>query len=251
MAAERIQKLLARAGVGSRRACEELIRQGRVTVNGNVARLGDRADPQTDVIVADGERVRVVSSFTYVMLNKPRGVVSTVSAQPQEARPTVRDLVNLPARLYPVGRLDAESEGLVLLTDDGELANRLTHPRYAHPKTYRVLVAGRPTGETLGAWRRGIMLEGERTLPCEVRTVRAQGGDTWLEFVLREGRKRQLREMCALLGHPVRRLIRTHLGPLALGNLPTGQWRELTDDEVRALRQAGARPARGRAGNRR
>ncbi len=235
---ERVQKILARAGFGSRRACEELIRQGRVTVNGQTARLGDQADPAADVIAVDGERVRAPQAFTYVILNKPRGVVSTVTAQRQETRPTVRDLVNLPGRLYPVGRLDAESEGLVLLTDDGNLANRLTHPRYGHTKTYRVLVNGNPTEETLAAWRRGIVLDGERTLPAEVKPLRVEGNNTWLQMVLREGRKRQIREMCAVMGHPVRRIIRTHIGPLALGNLRPGEWRALTPDEVQHLQAA-------------
>ncbi|MCZ7545500.1 MAG: rRNA pseudouridine synthase [Anaerolineae bacterium] len=244
MPEERVQKLLARAGIGSRRHCEELIRQGRVTVNGRVVKLGDRADPDADVVIVDGERVRISPTFTYVMLNKPRGVVSTTTAQRQETRPTVLDLVDTPARLYPVGRLDAESEGLVLLTDDGDLANQLTHPRYGHTKTYHVLVSGRPTEETLSAWRRGVVLEGVRTLPADIKVVRVENDNTWLEMVLREGRKRQVREMCAALGHPVRRLVRTHIGPLALGNLRTGVWRELTPEEVAQLKKVKAQAPR-------
>jgi 23S rRNA pseudouridine2605 synthase len=235
---QRVQKILARAGLGSRRACEELIRQGRVTVNEQVAQLGTRADPEVDLLAVDGERVQASGAFTYVALYKPRGVVSTAVRQTQERRPSVRELVPLPGHLYPVGRLDVESEGLVLLTDDGELTNRLTHPRYGHTKTYRVLVAGRPTEEALSAWRRGIVLEGTRTSPCQVRVLRAEKNHTWLKVVMRQGRKRQIRRLADALGHPVRRLIRTHIGPLALGKLEPGEWRKLSREEVNALRGA-------------
>lgn len=246
MTTERLQKLLARAGLGSRRRCEDIIRQGRVSVNGKTARLGDSADPEADVILVDGERLRLSQSFTYVMVNKPRGVITAAAAQRQEGRPTVRDLVDLPGRIVPVGRLDADSEGLVILTDDGELVNRLTHPRFEHPKTYRVQVAGRPSEETLAAWRRGVVLDDGRTLPCAVRVLNVEKGTTWLEMVLREGRKRQIRRMGAVMGHPVRRIIRTHIGPLALEDLKPGEWRRLTPDEVARLRAPSPRPARKR-----
>ncbi|MBN1285185.1 MAG: rRNA pseudouridine synthase [Anaerolineae bacterium] len=245
---ERVQKLLARAGLGSRRACEEFIRAGRVTVNGAVIALGARADPDEDVIAVDGERVRVQSRFTYVMLNKPRGVVSAVVAQAQEDRPTVRDLVDLPGHLFPVGRLDVESEGLILLTDDGELANVLTHPRYEHTKTYRVLVEGQPSEQTLAAWRRGIVLpDGTKTQPCKINIARPERDVTWLKITMQEGRKRQIREVGLALGHPVKYILRTKLGPLELGDLKPGEWRRLNEDEIRmlqALKQQGQKKSR-------
>ncbi len=236
MTKERVQKLLARAGYGSRRSCEKFIRAGRVRVNGKPIALGARADPNRDTITIDGEQVHLRRSFRYVVLNKPRGVVSTVNPQPQDQRPTVRELVDLPGHLVPVGRLDVESEGLMLLTDDGELVNRLTHPRYEHTKTYRVLVRRKPDEETLDTWRRGVVLpDGYKTLPCEVKLINVHKGSTWLEIVMREGRKRQIREVGRALGHPVLKIIRTHIGPLALGDLKPGAWRKLASHEVRKL----------------
>ena len=195
MPAERLQKILAAAGHGSRRACEELIAAGRVRVNGHTAALGDKADPAVDSIAVDGEAVHAASK-TYVMLNKPRFVVS--SLDPQGDRATVRDLVPLEGRLYPVGRLDALSEGLVLLTNDGELTNRLTHPRYGHEKEYRVLIRGRIDPGRLEVWRRGVVLRdedgtSERTAPAnvEVEGRDRQGAGTWLRVIMREGKKHQ------------------------------------------------------------
>jgi len=232
---ERLQKVLARAGFGSRRACEELIRQGRVAVNGQVAQLGQKADPRRDRITVDGQPVRVKRSRTYVALHKPRGVLSD-EGDGSGRLPTVRDLVDLPGHLFPVGRLDLRSEGLILLTDDGDLAFRLTHPRFGHEKEYRALVEGRPTEETLRRWRRGVVLDGRRTAPARVSFLRRQGERTWLRIVLREGRKRQIRRVAAMLGHPVHRLIRIRIGPVRLGDLKPGQWRLLSDAEIRALR---------------
>ena len=241
MPQERLQKILARAGLGSRRACEDLITQGRVTVNGQVARLGMKADPEKDDIRVDGQRVQAGEPWVYIMVHKPRWVLSTL--QPDRKHRTLRDLVSVPARVFPVGRLDLESEGLVLLTNDGELAHRLTHPRYGHEKEYRVLVAKAPDERQLRAFRHGIVLpDGHRTRPAKVDFLRRQGKGAWLRFLLTEGRKRQIREMCRAVGLPVVRLIRTRIGPLRLKKVGVGEWRHLTPEEVRALRQAAGLP---------
>ena len=249
MPEERLQKILARAGLGSRRTCEEFIAQGRVTVNGRVARLGDKADPSRDDIRLDGQRVRPAEEKVYIALYKPRFVLSTTESA--DGRKTVRDLVPVPQRVYPVGRLDLESEGLMLLTNDGDLANRLTHPRYGHEKEYRVLVAKRPDQRQLDALRHGVVLEdGTRTHPTDVRVERFQGKGAWLRFVLKEGKKRQIREMCRLTGLPVVRLIRIRIGALRLGSLKPGEWRYLTEEEIADL-QRPARPSGGRRARRR
>jgi pseudouridine synthase len=241
--AERLQKVLARAGVASRRAAEELIVAGRVTVNGRViSELGTRV-AATDTVAVDGERLPAhPDPLVYVMLNKPRGILSDV--EDDRSRRTVVDLVGLQQRLFTVGRLDLDSEGLVLLTNDGELTHRLTHPRYGHEKEYQVLVAGIPSDQTLLKWRRGsVLLDGEPTAPCRVERVHverhpAKGQDhTWLRVIMREGRKRQIRRVALALGHPVLRLIRTRIGPLELGRLGAGEWRQLTPAEVGALRK--------------
>ena len=246
---ERLQKILARAGFGSRRACEEFIRQGRVSVNGEVADLGQRADPTRDRITLDGKPVSVADKYTYVALHKPRGILSDEGDGSGRLN-TVLDLVSLPARLFPVGRLDLRSEGLILLTDDGDLAYRLTHPRFGHEKEYHALVEGEPGEATLKNWRRGVFLDGRRTAPARVSVLRREKGDTWLQVVLREGRKRQIRRVAAMLGHPVHRLIRVRIGPLRLGDLPPRQWRRLTGSEVEALRssvqESGQRSQRSR-----
>ncbi len=242
MAVERLQKILARAGLGSRRACEEIIAQGRVTVNGRVAKLGDKADPERDEIRVDGQRIKTAEPLVYIMLNKPRFVLS--STVNERGHKTVRDLVPVPYRIVPVGRLDLESEGLLLLTNDGDLVNRLTHPRYGHEREYRVLVAKRPDSKQLEALRRGVVLEdGTRTMPAEVRIERWQGKGAWLRITLKEGKKRQIREMCRLIGLPVVRLIRIRMGPLRLQGLKSGEWRYLTEDEIAALRRA-TKPSR-------
>ncbi len=232
---ERIQKILARAGLGSRRACEELITAGRVKVNGQVAVLGSKADPDADTILVDGRKVAAAEALVYIALNKPRGVLSAVDAP--DPRPTVRSLIPLSGTFYPVGRLDAESEGLILLTNDGELANRLTHPRYGHEKEYRVLVARHPDREQMDALRHGIVLEdGHRALPVVVNFESTFGKGAWLNMVLREGRKRQIREMCALIGLPIVRIVRTRIGTLRLGNLKPREWRVLSENEVAELK---------------
>jgi 23S rRNA pseudouridine2605 synthase len=232
---ERIQKILSHAGFGSRRACEQLIAAGRVRVNGQAAVLGGKADPQRDKILVDGKPVETAESFVYIALNKPRGVLSAVKTP--DPRPTVLDLVDIPERVYPVGRLDADSEGLILLTNDGELANHLTHPRYGHEKEYRVLVARRPDEEQLETWRRGVVLEdGYRTQPALVRVEAPFGKGVWLRVVMREGRKRQIREMGTRTGLPVVRIIRVRIGSLLLGDLKPREWRHLRPEEVAALR---------------
>jgi pseudouridine synthase len=255
MPAERVQKILASAGVASRRASEAFILAGRVTVNGRVVReLGVRADPAQDDVRLDGRPVRPPEERTYLLLNKPRGYTSTASDP--HARYTVMELLpeDTP-RVYPVGRLDKDSEGLLLFTDDGELAERLLHPRHHIPKEYAVLVRGNLTEQTLERLRRGVPLAGEKTAPAEVEPgepppgVGQPGGFEmlWLRIVLHEGRKRQIREMCEAVGLEVVRLWRVRLGRLKLGTLRPGRVRHLTRHEVESLRRACALPPLPRA----
>jgi 23S rRNA pseudouridine2605 synthase len=228
---ERLQKVLASAGVASRRKAEELILQGRVTVNRKVVtELGTKVDPARDEVRVDGERIQIESRRVYIMLNKPRGVLSTM--EDERGRSALGDLVSLPARLYPVGRLDATSEGLILLTDDGALANLLTHPRYMHDKEYLVLVNGHPSAKTLEAWQRGVLIDDKLTAPARIAVLDSQRDSTLLRIQMHEGRKRQIRRVAALLGHPARELKRVRLGPLYLGSLEPGQWRYLTEKEI-------------------
>jgi len=231
----RLQKILVAAGYGSRRACEEIVRQGRVSVNGALAGLGDSADPVHDTIRVDGRRIHIETREITVALYKPRGVITTLDDE--RGRKTVRELIPLEGHLVPVGRLDADSEGLILLTNDGDLVNRLTHPRFEHEKEYHVFVQGRPDDATLSHWRRGVRLEDHTTLPAQVSVMRHEGEGTWLRVVMQEGRKRQIRDTASLLGHPVRRLIRVRVGPLRVGDLKPGEWRHLNSQELRALSQ--------------
>jgi len=232
---ERLQKVLAHAGLASRRACEDLIRQGRVWVNGRVVReLGTRVDPNRDEIRVDGQKISQADKKVYIILNKPSGYLSGPDATANH--PTALDLVRVRERLYAVGRLDLRSEGLLLLTNDGELAYWLTHPRFGHEKEYLVWVEGVPDDATLARWRKGVELDGRLTAPARVTIKRIESGGAWLQVVLREGRKRQIRRVAASLGHPVRRLIRIRLGNLRLDGLAPGQWRYLTRAEVAALR---------------
>jgi 23S rRNA pseudouridine2605 synthase len=231
---ERLQKVLAQAGLGSRRACEELIADGRVTVNGEVATLGMRADPDVDAIEVDGARIGVREGLVHYLLNKPAGVVTTAS-DPQ-GRPTVVGLVPAEPRVYPVGRLDADTEGLLVLTNDGELAHRLTHPSFGVDKEYLADVTGAPSRGALRRLREGVELEDGPTAPARVSLV----GDHTLRITIHEGRNRQVRRMCEAVGHPVRRLVRVRVGPLADRRLPPGEWRSLTQAEVRALERAAA-----------
>jgi pseudouridine synthase len=234
---EKLQKLMAKGGLGSRRHCEKLIADGRVRVNGEVARLGRRADPQHDRIEVDG-RILAIEEPQYIMLHKPRGVISSTEDELRQGRPTVRELVSLPGHLYPVGRLDRQSEGLMLLTNDGHLAHRLTHPRFGHEKVYHVEVEGKVPDEKLSRWRKGVMLDGKRTAPAEIVIIRLGGHNSVLRVTLREGRKRQIRRIAADLGHPVVRLVRKRIGSVEIGDLAEGQWRHLTAQEVHALRES-------------
>lgn len=237
MTPERLQKILAQAGYGSRRACEDFISAGRVRVNGKIAELGQKADPTTDSITVDGKPIAKAEALVYVALHKPRNVLSTVEAEAGDGRRTVRDLVDVPGSLHPVGRLDYESEGLVLMTNDGDLTNRLTHPRFGHSKEYRVLLAKRPDQEQLEAWRRGVVLEdGYKTAPVDVRFEETQGKGAWVRVVMQEGRKRQIRETCKQLGLPIVRILRVRIGTLRLGSLKPRQWRYLTMEEVGELK---------------
>ena len=236
---ERLQKVLAHAGVASRRASEALIEQGRVTVNGQtVTVLGFKVDPRRDVIAVDGQRLPKPSAkLIYIMLNKPRDVLTTVSDD--RGRQTVVDLIDVEERVYPVGRLDLKSEGLILLTNDGELAEKLTHPRSHLEKEYLVLVAGRPSTPTLAQWRRGeIEVEGKPVGRAVVERLKIEGDNTWLKIILTEGRKRQIREVAKALGHPVRKLERVRIGPIKLGHLKPGRWRHLNSVEVQRLKAA-------------
>jgi 23S rRNA pseudouridine2605 synthase len=233
---ERLQKILSQAGVASRRASEQLMIEGRVTVNGlTISELGTKADPVRDDIRVDGRRVKVVTQHRYLLLNKPRGYVSTRS-DPQR-RPTVIDLLQgVREYVYPVGRLDFDSEGLIILTNDGELAARLTHPRHGVPRVYDAQVLGVPDERDLARLERGMVIDGRRTEPAGIRIV----APSHLRVTIREGRNRQVRKMCEAIGHPVTRLTRTSIGPISDARLKPGQWRELTEAEVKKLRAAAA-----------
>jgi pseudouridine synthase len=234
----RLQKILSAAGVASRRASEQMILEGRVTVNGEVVReLGTKADPDTDTIKVDGRRVNTHVRQRYVVLYKPRGYVTTRSDP--EGRRTVMDLIGEGAYIYPVGRLDYDSEGLLLLMTDGDLAARLMHPRHEVPKVYEVIVMGTPDPRAIEKLRRGVYIDGRKTSPAEVRvgsTVKSQRPTTLLTITLHEGRNRQIRKMCSAVGLPVRDLRRIRMGPIGLGRLKPGQWRDLTPAEVAQLR---------------
>jgi len=248
---ERLSKVLASRGVAARRKCEVLIAAGRVWVNGQVVmEQGVLVDPEKDRIEVDGHLVQRVHRV-YVLLHKPVGYVST--AKDPRGRPTVLDLVPIEQRVYPVGRLDMNSEGLMLLTNDGTLTEKLLHPRYGHEREYWVLVEGNSLGEAIERLRHGVELDdgSAKAVSASIlptRVVRRQllcGGDgknrtsgTWLRIVIREGRKHQIRRMCEAVGNPVVRLIRMRMGPLHLGELAPGAWRHLTDDELECLRQA-------------
>src|SRR5262245_4509164 len=224
LSAERLQKVLASAGIASRRDCEELIAAGRVAVNGKVMHvLGARVDLDQDEITVDGRLIGKISPRTYVMLHKPTGVVST--ADDPQGRPTVVELVDLPARLFPVGRLDYDSEGLLLMTDDGELTQRLTHPSYQIEKEYRALLDQLPSAEALREWRSGVELDDTPTAPAWVDVLERGEDGVWVRVVLHEGRKRQIREVAKVLGYEVLRLIRVREGPVLLGDLPAAEWR--------------------------
>ncbi len=233
---ERLQKIMAHAGLGSRRANETIITAGRVRVNGRVAKLGDKADPDIDFIEVDGKPLRTTKDkFTYIALNKPRGVISSLEDELKQDRTTVRDLIPIPGHFYPVGRLDKPSEGLMLMTNDGRLAHRLTHPRYKHEKVYEVELEGSISDNSLEQWRHGVILDERTTAPANIKVLTRDNTSTKLRITLREGRKRQIRRIAAGFGHPVHRLVRTNIGPIALGSLKPGQWRYLTAEEISQL----------------
>jgi pseudouridine synthase len=247
---ERLNKVLARAGVASRRGADRLIEEGRVRVNGAIVReLGTRIDPEQDVVKVDGKRIPPLPArHTYLLLNKPRGYVTTLSDP--EGRPTVAEFLHgIRGRLYPVGRLDFHSEGLLLLIDDGDLARDLMHPSSHVPKTYAVKVRGAPSREALTRLRGGVALEDGKTRPARVRRTKP-GPNAWLEVTIAEGRKHQIRRMLQAVGHPVLKLKRVGYGGLGMGGLPPGGVRALSSDEVERLRSAAGRPgsrSRGRS----
>jgi 23S rRNA pseudouridine2605 synthase len=242
---ERLQKILAQAGHGSRRSAESLISDGRVSVNGVVVReLGTRADPVVDRIAVDGTTVVLLATHAYLAMNKPAGVVTT--ARDPERRRTVMDLLpsGLPPHVFPIGRLDRDTEGLLIFTNDGEFAHRMAHPRYEIDKEYAALVAGTPDRAAIETLRAGVVVEGIRTSRAVVDMARAPagftaaGGHAWLTLVIHEGRKRQVRLMCASVGHPVKTLVRTRIGGVTLARLARGKTRTLSEREVRELRSS-------------
>ncbi len=229
---ERLQKVLAQRGYGSRRVCEELIAEGRVSVNGEVAILGRRIDPTVDAVEVDGKHVGVRPGMVHYLLNKPAGVVTTASDP--HGRPTVVELVPDEPRVFPVGRLDRDTEGLLLLTNDGELTNRLTHPRYGVEKEYLAEVEGIVSASGLRKLREGVELDDGMTAAGRA----SQPTPGVLRITIHEGRNRQVRRMCEAIGHPVKRLVRVRIGPITDRSLPPGTWRALTSAELKALEQA-------------
>lgn len=246
MAEERLQKIMAAAGIASRRASEELISQGRVEVNGAPAHIGQKVDAQRDVVLVDGERVNVDPDRVYLMLNKPTGVLTTLD-DPQ-GRPTVMDLINLPQRVFPVGRLDQDTEGLLLLTNDGELTNALTHPSFQVERTYVALVPGPVRKRTLAQLREGVELDDGIARPVRAKVLGEERSKALLEVVMTEGRKREVRRMLGALDLKVERLARVAFGGVELGDLRQGKWRFLSGSELAGLHAAvggGPQPRQG------
>ena len=232
----RLQKLISAAGIASRRASEEMILAGRVTVNGQTATLGMSADPATDTVCVDGQALRLSGRRRYIVLNKPRGYVTTM--KDDRGRPTVAELVaDAGGRLYPVGRLDMDSEGLLILTDDGEAANALMHPSHQVDKLYTVFVQGEDIPAAMGKLRAMTDLEGEPIAPPKVTLIERKGTGAELQITIHEGKNRQIRRMCALCGLHVSRLIRIAEGPVTLGELPVGKWRRMTADEISYIQE--------------
>ncbi len=230
----RLQKFLAESGVASRRKSEELIADGKVKVNGKVASIGDKVDPKRDTVTVSGKKIVKRKEFTYILLHKPRGFITTMSDEMD--RKCVAELIkDVPVRVYPVGRLDRESEGMLLFTNDGEFANAMTHPTKHVPKTYRVTVRPSITEEQITQLTTGIIIDDRKTAPAQVRVITKEEGRVVLEIILYEGRNRQIRKMCEAVGLEVARLKRTAIGSIKLGMLAQGSWRELSEDEVRKL----------------
>ena len=230
---ERVQKVLAHAGIGSRRAVEEMVAAGRIRINGKVARPGQRVDISKDKVEVDGSTVPLRTELAYYLLNKPAGVVATASDP--EGRATVLDLVDVERRVWPVGRLDIDSEGALIITNDGDLTNGLTHPRYEVPKVYIAEVEGHVGHRALARLARGVDLEDGRTKPAEASIVERRAGATLVRLTITEGRNRQVRRMAEAVGHPVKRLVRVAIGPLQVGRLKPGTYRKLSPAEVRSL----------------
>lgn len=228
----RLQKVLAQAGIGSRRVSEDLVAEGRVVVNGEVAVLGRRVDPDSDLVEVDGVPIGTAQGLAYYLLNKPRGVVT--SASDPQGRRTVLDLVPTQPRVAPVGRLDVHTEGLLLITNDGVLAYRLTHPSFGVDKEYLVEVRGAPSPSAVATLRRGVVLDDGKTAPAKVAVL----GASLLRITIHEGRNRQVRRMCEEIGHPVVRLVRSRIGPVTDRSLRPGQWRPLDQPEIRSLERA-------------
>ncbi|HJP16829.1 MAG TPA: pseudouridine synthase [Acidimicrobiales bacterium] len=229
---ERLQKVLSRVGFGSRRVCEALILEGKVKVNGQEAQLGCRVEIETDLVTVDGAPIGVRPDFVYYLLNKPAGVVTT--ADDPQGRPTVVEIVHSDPRVFPVGRLDSDTEGLLILTNNGELTHRLTHPSFGVEKEYVAVVEGNPSRSSLRLLREGVDLEDGKTSPAKVALIE----EGTIRLTIHEGRNRQVRRMCSTVGHQVKRLIRTRIGPLSDRSLSPGEWRELTMTEIRSLERA-------------
>ncbi len=233
---ERVQKLMAQANIASRRASEKIIEEGRVKVNGKRITLGDKADPEKDIIEVDGQRIEIEQEKVYVAIHKPINVISTNDGHPNDDRPTVREILPLEGHLFMVGRLDAESTGLVIMTNDGDLANRLTHPRYRHTKTYKVEVHGQPPQDVIEQWENGVYLEEGKTAPCVVRVVHGSPKITTLQITMTEGKNRQIRRIASMLGYPVHRLKRTAVGRFELGSLRPNQYKIMTEHDVNMMK---------------
>ncbi|CAI8317810.1 MAG: Ribosomal large subunit pseudouridine synthase B [Acidimicrobiales bacterium AG-410-I20] len=229
---ERLQKVLARVGFGSRRACEQLILDGKVKVNGQQAQLGSRVEVETDLVTVEGAPIGVRPDFVYYLLNKPLGVVTT--ADDPQGRPTVVEMVPENPRIFPVGRLDSDTEGLLILTNNGELTHRLTHPSFGVEKEYVAVVEGKPARSSLRLLREGVVLEDGKTAPAKIALIEQET----IRLTIHEGRNRQVRRMCSAVGHPVKRLVRTRIGPLSDRSLSPGSWRELTTAEIRSLEKS-------------
>ena len=236
MEKERLQKILSKSGYGSRRDCEKIIAEGRVTVNNERSKLGDKADYTTDIIRVDNKIIaKPETASIYLAFYKPRKVLSEIKKL--DDRPVITDYIPLDDYFFIVGRLDFDSEGLLLLTNDGEIANRLTHPRYEHEKEYHVQVSKVPDQEQLNIWRKGVVIEGgHRTLPARVEILQQDKTGKWLRIIMKEGKKRQIREIGISIGLPVKRIIRRRIGPVEAGRLKPGEWRPLNPQELRSLK---------------
>lgn len=234
---ERLQKLMSMAGISSRRGAEEMIRAGRVRVNGKVATVGDGADLAVDVVEVDGVKLnsKAMQARVYYAIYKPRNVLASKTERHDDDRKTVYQFVPYKGHLFSIGRLDADSDGLVVLTNDGEMAQKLSHPRYKHTKTYRVVVEGLPTAETIKRWENGIFLEEGKTAPCFVRISKGDPKESVLHIVMTEGKKRQIRRVASILGHPAIRLTRVAIGKLDLGKLKPGEFRVLEPEDIEKL----------------